>query len=211
MKKILVLTDSLGLPRDVPEFCSYESTWPVYLKSKPKAEVHQVSIGGGTSADILRQLSYHQLYNPDIVIIQVGIVDCAPRFMTKFELTVVRKIPLLGTYLIKVMNRKLVRKIRNITYVKPAIFKENLEKIKNFLPKSKFIIIGIIPANNDYEKILPGIGLKIDQYNEILSHIGGDFITLKDLPADSIMSDHIHLKEKGHKYIFDILKEKINA
>ncbi len=69
MKKILVITDSLGLPRKDPEECLYENTWPILLK-KNGFIIHQVSIGGATIDQLYRQVAYHKLFNPDIVIIQ---------------------------------------------------------------------------------------------------------------------------------------------
>ncbi len=54
MKKILVITDSLGLPRKDPEECLFENTWPFLLK-KNGFIIHQVSIGGATIDQLYRQ------------------------------------------------------------------------------------------------------------------------------------------------------------
>src|SRR5688500_17972440 len=89
-KKILIITDSLGLPRAVPEVCSYEQTWP-FLLNNAGYQIHQVSIGGATVSELYRQLEYHYLFLPDLVIVQSGIVDCAPRALGKFESLLLNK------------------------------------------------------------------------------------------------------------------------
>lgn len=42
MKKILIITDSLALPREKPEICAFEDTWPELLKKNKKFQIHQV-------------------------------------------------------------------------------------------------------------------------------------------------------------------------
>lgn len=80
----MILTDSLSLPRVFPEKCKFEDTYP-YLLRRMGLHVHQVSIGGATSDTLVSQLHYHLPFNPKIIILQVGIVDCAPRFARKSE------------------------------------------------------------------------------------------------------------------------------
>lgn len=90
-RRILVITDSLGLPRDYPERCIYSDTWPALLK-KDGHIIHQISIGGATVSELADQLlSYHLSFCPDVVLFQSGIVDCAPRAFTRNELFFVKK------------------------------------------------------------------------------------------------------------------------
>lgn len=77
MKRIILFTDSLALPRMVPEVTSYEDTYPYLLRKE--FEVFQYSRGGTRIVDLSDQAPYYQQYKPDCVIIQSGIVDCAPR------------------------------------------------------------------------------------------------------------------------------------
>ena len=87
--KILLLSDSIALPRVRPEKVTFEETYPNLLRQKG-FKIHQVSIGGATSTTLLSQLHYHIHFSPDIVILQVGIVDCAPRFANKYEIFIIR-------------------------------------------------------------------------------------------------------------------------
>ena len=75
-KRILILSDSLALPRNKPETTVVEDTYPYLLKNH--FEVYQCSIGGGMVEDLLKQSFYFSQFQPDIVILLSGIVDCAP-------------------------------------------------------------------------------------------------------------------------------------
>lgn len=208
-KKILILSDSLALPRSQPEICSYENTWPELLKKKGFV-IQQVSFGGGTSADLLSQVSYHKSFNPDYVVLQVGIVDCAPRFMTKLELAIARKMRIFGRILIRILNRRFIKKIRKITYVTPKEFSYNIQNIcKNFYPTPVYVI-GILNADEKYENLLPGVSRRILEYNKILS-AHDLFISVEDFDRSGIMSDHHHLNKYGHMQIEKKILNMINA
>ncbi|MBB4806598.1 lysophospholipase L1-like esterase [Chryseobacterium defluvii] len=202
MKKILIFSDSLPLARDFPETTLFNETWPELLK-KENYHIHQVSIGAATSSDILTQVHYHKTFNPDIVIIQVGIVDCAPRFATKFEVEILRRIPRLGSKILRKINNPELRAKRNISYVSLSAFKNNLKNIKAVF-KCEVAFLTILPANDDYEKILPGVKEKIHHYNQAIKAY--DHIDLNDMPGDGIMSDHFHINPKGHLFILTKIK-----
>ena len=77
MKKLLLITDSLGLPRLFPEKTEYEDTYPNLLKKH--FIIMQYSKGGGTIIELYEQTGYFKAFEPDVIILQSGIVDCAPR------------------------------------------------------------------------------------------------------------------------------------
>lgn len=208
-KRILILSDSLALPRSKPEHCAHSYTWPELLKQCGYA-VHQVSIGGAISSDLLFQVSYHKEFKPDIVIVQVGIVDCAPRFMTKFELSIARKIGVLGRILIKLLNNKIVKSIRRINYVKPKEFFNNIQKIQQSFDAIPVYFIGILNAKEGYERILPGVSSRIVQYNKLLSQ-QKFYISVEDFDDNGIMTDYHHLNEHGHVQIKDRILKVLNA
>jgi lysophospholipase L1-like esterase len=200
-KRVLILTDSLGLPRGFPQICEYEKTWCVKLKED--FIVHQVSIGGATSGDILRQCPYHLQFRPDIVIVQVGIVDCAPRFVTKFELDLIKKLPTkISKAVLKVLNKKSVRSIRKITYTKRVAFLNNILKIQNYFNGVPVAFIAILPPSSDYETILPGIKNRVKQFNQILKEEINLLIETDDFDDMDVMTDNIHLNVIGHNKIY---------
>jgi hypothetical protein len=206
-KKILILSDSLALPRKYPEVCNYEDTWPQIIK-REGFEIHQVSIGGATSQDLLRQCHYHAAFNPDVVIVQVGIVDCAPRFMTKPELSMCRQIPFVGTKIINLINKPWIIKRRKITYVKHTNFSRNVMEISRCFKDVEVFFLGILPACDTYEKTLPGIKKNILQYNKILQK-NAKYLSLDHIDNSGIMSDFHHLNSKGHQLVYNKLRATI--
>lgn len=81
--KIQIFSDSLALPREIPQKVYYEETYSAKL-SKDHI-VAQYSKGAGTIKDLLDQTFYYKMFCPDVVILQSGIVDCSPRPFTQFE------------------------------------------------------------------------------------------------------------------------------
>jgi lysophospholipase L1-like esterase len=194
-KRILLLTDSIALPRNKPEFCSHDETYPELLKSKGHI-VQQISIGGATSTDMLRQVDYYSSFDPDYIFIQVGIVDCAPRLFTKFELDFYRRLGYIGKLLLK------LRKKKKKTFTHINAFKFNVNNIIKKCNRSQLFFIGIIPSSEKYEQILPGITKNIREYNHILA-LTGKYISNEEFDLNGVMSDGHHLNSYGHKQLLD--------
>lgn len=210
MKKILVITDSLGLPRPAPEVVEYEQTW-VYMLSQ-QSQVWQHSSGGSTIRELYSQIEYFKMFNPDIVIIQSGIVDCAPRAMSKFENEFINKVWLtkkLAKKFLKEKTLNFLRRKRSCFYTSAYDY----EKFVNLFKKAfsdKLYWVGIVPANAGYEKKIPGITLQIEKYNKILNrNLSGKFINSDNLTEKDVMSDFIHLTVSGHLSVFENIKKQI--
>ncbi len=205
--KILFLTDSLSLPRaDTSEKVSLEETYFHQLKKHfPEHEFVLVAIGGATIFDLYKQLFYYKALEADLVFLQCGIVDCAPRAFTKNETKFLTK-----TKLSKVVKplQHFLRKYRGHRYTKPAKFHRYLTSFCNELKSSTIYSIGILPGSTAYDKLVPGISKSIERYNKMLA-AQTKFIDNASFPADGIMADHHHLNAKGHTVIFDKIKEII--
>lgn len=202
-KRVLVLTDSLALPREKPEFCGYEETWPQKLKEEGYV-IHQVSIGGGLIGDLVRQaVGYHKMFNPDIIILQAGIVDCVPRFASKFELEFWRRIPFLGK---KVLNFKSKKKVRKKAYTSISQFEYSLKRLKKAYSGTQIYVVEIAPASLEYETLLKGVTQRINDYNNVIRMVfGKNVIRMTEVPSEGIMSDFHHLNAIGHDFIFQSL------
>lgn len=207
--KVLILTDSLGLPRNSNgEFVKYEETYPYLLKKEfaDKLELIHVGIGGATIEDIRKQISYYTVLDPDITFIQCGIVDCAPRAFRKFESKVIKKLKF------DIFFKPLVRFLRiyrKHTYTSQRMFKNTIQRIKkdpNIARNLHFI--GILPAHDEYEKIMPGIKSQIEIYNRILAK-ENNFIDNSDFPFSGILKDYHHLNKEGNQLIYSKLSEVI--
>jgi len=204
-KRILLLTDSLSLPRSKPEICTLEQTYPELLRSANYI-VCTVAIGGARSTDLLKQIFYFEGMTFDYIFIQSGIVDCTPRFLTQIELKILRSIPWIGNRIIGLLNKNWIRNFRAITYTPPKKYAQNIQKFIAGFPKQKVFFIGILPANVIYEQVVKSVTKRINQYNSILSNTG-NYISMENIPSAGIMSDHHHLTPLGHAYIFETIKK----
>lgn len=208
MKRILLITDSLALPRPKPEACAYENTWPALLKNSGKYIVHQVSIGGATTTFLLKQVVYHKMFKPDVVVLQCGIVDCAPRFAKQFELELINRLPF-RKFILSKLNRTSVKKFRAITYTPLNRFEQNIKKLADHFKEASMIAIGIVPGSEKYEAVLPGVCKNITAYNEVLQRNADYFIDLQQMTTTGIMSDHHHINDVGHSHIYRHLEDAL--
>lgn len=213
-KKILIIGDSLCLPRERPEKVEFNEVWPRLLLQTGKFEIVQIALGGGTIKHLHEQASYYKSFNPDIVILQSGVVDCAPRALRRVEVEMITSSRLLSI-IFRIFPAKAVRKIRNITYVNEKSFEAHLRLITKMYCDSFFICIGILPAVIDYENKIPNISNNIKKYNNILeseSDFGKyHYVNTSSIPEDAVMSDYHHLNIIGHKWLFDKLIAIINT
>lgn len=201
--RVLILTDSLGLPRNKPECVSYDETWPAIIK-KTQFDILSLSVGGWTTADFKKCIKYYQAFNPDLLIIQIGIVDCAPRFVTKKEKFLLENFTFFGNRVLGWLNKRWIRNFRNITYVNKQEFKHNIQFIINTFPSLQKTVFIEIAGSAEFNNVLPGVDANIHKFNEILKAIPNS-IFLSYNNSRIFMSDHHHLNVLGNK----ILSEKI--
>jgi len=202
--KVLILTDSLSLPRSYSNgFVRYNQTYVSLLKkANPEIDFIHVGIGGATITRLLELTRYYIYAEPHLVILHCGIVDCAPRALSEFELQLFGKLKLLR--FIKPFTTFL-RRYRGLTYTNIRLFTETLIKIRDSFKTSSFITVGILPSCNEYEAITPGITRNIARYNAVLEE-NTNYIDNKKFPRDGIIDDHHHLSEEGHLEIFHKLQ-----
>jgi len=205
--RILILGDSLCLPRKQPEIVNIYQTWPSLLNANSHFEIIQIAIGGGTLKTLNEQSVYYVANEPDIVIIQSGIVDCAPRALGWLEREIVNSNRLLGFLIHHFFPINLMRKYRKKTYTQKKYFRKLIKELVNRYLNSQIIWIGILPASNEYERIVPGISKNIDAYNSIIASeivvSRGIYLNVNSIPRDCIMTDHHHLNIKGHRWLYE--------
>ncbi len=205
-KRILILGDSLCLPRNQPEIVAFYQAWPHLLKKNEQFEIIQIAIGGGTIRNLYEQSFYYAAYEPDFVIIQSGIVDCAPRALGWLEKEIINRCHLLEFIFYHFFPINSMRKYRKITYTKPTYFKSLIKQFADRFQNSQLIWIGIIPASNEYEKNVTGITKNIIYFNSIIKteieSNYGIFLNTDTIPNEGIMSDYHHLNSIGHEWIY---------
>jgi lysophospholipase L1-like esterase len=211
MKKMLIITDSLGLPRPKPEIVEYNDTW--VKKISIYYDVWQYSSGGATIIDLYSQIEYYKMFNPDIVLIQSGIVDCAPRALTKFESQFLNHFTLSKKITSKMLTKRRLenmRKRRKCTYTSLENFEEVVKLFKNEF-KNKLFWIGIMPASDNYETIVPGIKKNIELFNNVIKkNLFDNYLPVADFTNQYLMSDNIHLSKEGHSLLFERISSKLN-
>ena len=207
LKKVLILTDSVSLPRKTKDgIVSWEDTYVYKLKLHfPQYEFIHIAIGGATILDLKDQLNYYSVLKPYICVLQCGIVDCAPRAFSKFEKQLIRKFRI-SRFTKLFLN--VLRSKRKYKYVSQKKFESALKDFKNRLHPKYFFSLSILKAQSGYEKKLKGVTENITQYNNILKK-HSKLINLDSLPVEGILDDFHHINEIGHSYIKERITEKI--
>ena len=230
-RKVLCIGDSLSLPGHLN---SYEDTWFFKLKTefpnydflcffKRQLTIEVlVTMGGGIDgidnwpkgADCL------EAFMPDIVILQLGIVDCAPRLLNKYERKIVSILPLGMRSSFIILVKKYKKRSSTNTTVSFQNFKNNLD---NYLSRAekiakKIIIIPIsIPDSTFFAKNKEAL-INVETYNNYYF----DLASKKDvvicttelspnISVNSVYQDGYHPNQLGHNFIFQELKRTISG
>lgn len=219
---ILFLTDSLGYPRVEPEETSAKDIWTYNIRDRYKSSLrNDVSFffdmkAGRDTSTLLFDVDQHVIsYLPDIIVLQVGIVDCYPRSLTKTEQQILTRIPIIRKvtkFLVKKYYTSII-KFRNIAYVDHSDFQDNLVILKSKFPLVNWVVLPIAPPTSRYQEKNPLVRDRIEMYNSSLERIfGSSFLhgLYKDSDVERLfLADHHHLSRYGHElvsaYVFDTL------
>jgi hypothetical protein len=237
-KKVLIhiYGDSLSLPRNT-EGVPYYKIYSEMLKDKIQASqpdqkiyLYNWSRGDATIEYALNELKRHIFYfscKGNILILQIGVCDCAPRPIPLWLREYVSRLP-------SFLRKPIVRFLHNYraTIQKLGIYWQNTKpqvfekKVKDFVSLAeknfeRVYIINIAPTNSETEKHSPGFGLQISNYNKILHNVAKTtsgsnikFVDIhREIAADPqgiqkfINKDGHHLTSSAHElYLNEILK-----
>jgi len=213
MKKLLVVSASESLARHEPEVTYWEDTYPYLLSSEYRVYQHSV---GGARVDELDDacLAYLRQFRPDIVILNSGLVDCAPRAYKWIEERIFeaywfpRKI---RNLISKTITTRKLRAMRRVVETPINHFKARCEEIRDTFPQAQVYCIGILPPLDRYEEVNPGITVNVKAYNDVLKNVfGNHYISIDGIPKEGIMTDLQHLNQLGHKYVYERIMNAIN-
>lgn len=136
LKKILILADSLGLPKNENEdIVRYSYTWPSLLNQNLKNfEIINHSVRKRTIIVTKNQLAEIIMIEPHLVIFQIGVVDCAPRIFSLNDQKWLKRFPNFIKYYIINLRKNRRAKIQtenplSKVYVKPELFKKTYLEI----------------------------------------------------------------------------------
>ena len=206
---IVIVTDSLGIPREQPKRMGPKIVWPFRIKNV--SYIHTRT--GYTIIDVVRDMDLHiKACEPDLIVLQVGIVDCAPRVLSRTEARLIRTIPGLEAivgWLIKKYRKQLLR-LRKIQYVPITVFIEGLKRLKEKNPGVPIIAVSILPACAAYESLVPGISNEIKKYNSALAENLCYIDPYEGFAPEKLcVDDYHHLNEKGHDLVVKAVNEAV--
>lgn len=178
--RVLCIGDSLGLPRDG---CPYEKSW-FYKLTKKYQNIEFVDYfkrGLMITETVNLYNMYYAEYKPDIVIIQTGICDCAPRYINSnniFWKIIFSLLCHLGLESIFWKVIKLVRsRSQKCVYTSESVFQQMYSKLINrFVSDNvkKIIIVKIGHAANSVIAKNRNFNLNVDRYNSVIDKIAAE-------------------------------------
>jgi|GEM_PF-1873367 len=220
MKKLLMLSDSLGVARCFPEETSDDQVW-IYRLMDTFAGQCKMRLFRQKSLDARRLHAYYHsnlkaYHDVDIVVIQVGVVDSYPRSLSREDLRWMNKMPQWVQNIVNARvkaNTEYFIKRRDNRYVKPHEYRSYMEKMKSFYPHAEFLIVPIGPACTAFIEGNSLVKASIEEYNAILQDIFGEAYlaeTYEGVDLDKMfISDGHHLTAAGHEQVFNTLSKQL--
>ena len=222
-KRILIIADSTAMPRiEVP----YEDTWIFLLKKKyPEYDIIDRSSRGATSRRLISEgnggIDLLEIYKPDIVILQIGMVEAAPRLFRKkglefFFMNKILSAKKRSLYIDYIKKRRVRSPL--LTESTPETFKKNIssyfDRVKN--NNSEIIIIPILPATDLYIKKSPFIENNIKIYNNIFVEAKNKYSCIniaepfrKGIDINKLCVDELHLNKEGSLILYNEITKHI--
>ena len=230
--KISILADSLALPReDVGSDELLEVTYPFLLDRSLRARC------GGAAPLIFergmrrRTIEYViddwyeqvELKKPEVVIVHVGIVDCAPRVFLRREGAFVANIRFgwLRNRILKFTHdhRRRIVQFRRKVYVPLPRFERLVETVVQKARETNvqsLVLVNIVRPPDSVEERSPGFQDNVTAYNRVLQEqTKHSFVTLIDLNrivedeggSETLTIDGVHLSERGHALLAEKLEQ----
>lgn len=212
-KIILCVGDSLGMPRQGIQFVD---TWFYQIHQVKGKEFFFVNnFRRALTSDDLKSADFLENYSPHTIILQIGIVDCAPRYFKKDSIIV--KLVNSSPSFFQIFFWDFVKKIKNRSdsnsYVTLDNFKKNIE---NYVERCnnngviRLIVIAIPTPGSSMLKSNPGIAKSINRYNEVFKTLSfkGELLIVNPLiqgESNDYLEDGYHLSKHGFDKVFSSL------
>lgn len=213
--KVLCIGDSLGMPR---EGCPEEDVWISLLKQQFPGSTF---IGEFKRARLVKNAlacyrQHYRKYNADIVILQLGIVDCSPRYVNTQNYIVraiyycFNKIGKSDLYWRIVKSRP---RRANCVYTSPSKFRKDYTCLINSILNDGGNVI-IVKIGHGSDAVLTSsvfFNSNVDRYNDILENIVaqnvGQVCSVNPLDnvGDDDFVDGYHCNEKGMRKVYEAL------
>ena len=219
--RIVALADSLALPRrEGTDILLWEETWPSVLGRLLRdegisAEVINCGARARTIDSVNADFVEHVVFKaPDVILLQVGVVDCAPRVFTRRVQKLLRHrlMPAsLRTATIEwahhrrreIVSRNPLARV----YTRPHAFMRHLWLLAGKLAEVGDVRLGVLPIIGDIERMeekSPGFANNVSLYNSFLEEFarrsGRPLISLST-SAEWFGSDGYHLTASGSRAV----------
>lgn len=219
--KVLCIGDSLGLPR---EGCTYEETWFSLLKEAyPNCSFINQFEGGRLISNTSESFrNYYKYYKADVVILQTGIVDCAPRYINDkkgINILLRRMFNLVGLsrFYWRIVKSH-VRKA-DCVYTDIIIFKKVYRELLDTIFESGTKAIVCVMIGHGAQSIIqasPFFNYNVDRYNNVIQSIANDYKNVYTVAplnnvSEGLFVDGYHCNGNGMRMVFEELKRLIES
>ena len=221
LTKVVILADSLALPREGADDIPYEATYPFLLEQRLRrycrAESPVIMERGMRRRTIEYVLDEWfelvELRRPHLVILHVGIVDCAPRIFLRRERQFIENLrwARLRDFVLAFVHkhRALIIRLRPRVYVPLESFERLVDQVVDKARQLRIplVFVNIVSPPDEIENRSPGFQQNVRLYNQVLtSKANGTAVQLIDLNSLSaqrsrsklLTGDGIHLTREGH-------------
>ena len=198
MTFICIYGDSLSLPR-AGDAIPPEATYAELLRERLRhrgvaATVLNRSRGGATIDELYRDyrndLGYIGEAPGQVLVIQCGVVDCAPRPLSRRGRRVVGRLPAaLRSPIVSFLHRKraaLLSRGISFRYTQPPRFAAVLGGwLRHAAPRySRILVINIAPTTAEMEQHSPGFTASIETFNGLIAG------AVRDVPNATVVDVH---------------------
>jgi len=211
--RILTVTDSLGMPREV---VSIEETWPgkfVSLSREKNIEVYTHCRRALSAKDVTAEEIME--YKPNVVIFQIGIVDVCRRVLTRREQWIWSKIPVLGGAVHKFCHAHhyFMTKLRNKHVADVTTLRNLMAKVADQVDRVLWICVA--PPGKELSDITYNVDKDIKVYNSYIEKTMSEKIVIVNPYANNnmetiLLPDGYHLTVEGNDVVFHKLIEILN-
>jgi len=205
MAEVLVIGDSLAAQR-LEDNLAESERWPQLFAQYTGVSINNLSKGFSTTQRLTEKDSIEAAKKASTIIIQLGIVDCAPRRFRRWEIQLIYKLP-------KKWQKETIAFFKNRRtqspakcYVSPSQFRKNIIEFVSNL-KAPVYYIQILPASSKFKASNPKIDEAITEYNSILVELSSQFPHLhlikfsKNEVEQITLDDGYHLNRNGHEEV----------
>jgi lysophospholipase L1-like esterase len=231
--KIVVMADSLAMAREGETNVAYETTYPYlldqWLRQRFGSQAPLVCERGMRRRTIEYVLDeWYELVDlrkTDVVVLHVGIVDCAPRVFLRRERQFVENLRpgFLRRFILDYVHRhrRAVVNMRKKVYVPPERFNALVGQVMAKAKASELhslVIVNIITPPAEMDERSPGFIRNVGIYNEILrTHAEANGAHLIDIDrlikeaggVEQLTVDGIHINEAGHKMLAQEIEKHV--